>query len=79
MLDGPIGSELLLEDSTIADAGTAAVTVYTKKPEYGPANAVVNRVDMQNVAVRVLVQEGSNATIDGEAVAEVPLDTATLY
>lgn len=72
-------SELVLEDSFISDALTAGVTVYTKKPEYGPASAVVNRVEMRNVESRVLVQVGSRATIDGEVVAEVPLDTATLY
>jgi hypothetical protein len=72
-------SELLLEDSFIGGAVTAGVTVYVKKPEYGPASAVVNRVEMQNVATKVLVQIGSRATLDGEVVDEVPLETETLY
>lgn len=72
-------STLVLEDSTITDALTAAVTVYTKKPEYGPASAILNRVEMKNVGAEVLVQTGSRAVLDGESVPETPLDTASLY
>ena len=72
-------SELLFEDSLVVDAVTAGVSVYTKKPEYGPASAVVNRVEMRSVGTPALVQTGSRATLDGESVAEVPLETETLY
>lgn len=72
-------SELFLEDSLIGTASVAGVTVFTKKPEYGPASATLEDVEMNAVAREVLVQMGSNATVDGEAVAEVPLDTDTLY
>jgi len=72
-------SELLIEDSVIDGASTAGVSVYMKKPEYGPATATVNRVEMNDVATPVLVQIGSRATLDGESVEEVPLVTETLY
>ena len=72
-------STLVLEDSTITDALTAAVTVYTKKPEYGPASAILNRVEMNSVGAEVLVQTGSRAVLDDELVAETPLDTDSLY
>jgi hypothetical protein len=72
-------SELALKNSFISDAVVAAVTVYTKKPEYGPASATISAVEMRSVGNEVLVQAGSRATVDGDSVAEVPLDTKSLY
>jgi hypothetical protein len=72
-------SELTFEDSFVEDAVTAGVSVYTKKPEYGPADATLSRVRMQRVATEVLVQTGSHATVDGAAASSQPFDTSTLY
>jgi hypothetical protein len=72
-------SELIFEDSFIGDAMTAGVSVYTKKPEYGPASAIINNVEMRSVGIPVLVQIGSQATIDGESVTAVPIETKSLY
>jgi hypothetical protein len=72
-------SELVFEDSTVKDAATAGVSVYTKKPVFGPARARVERVQMENVALPALVQAGSSATLDGVAVEEQPFDTDILY
>lgn len=57
----------------------SGVSVYTKNPEYGPAQAVFDRIDMQNVGTDVFVQLGKLATVDGVAAAEKPFDTDTLY
>ncbi len=72
-------SELILEDSSITDALTAGVSVYTKKPVYGPAEAILERVEMHNVGTDVLLQQGSRATVDGVAATEQPFDTDILY
>ncbi|MCR9093692.1 MAG: hypothetical protein NXI30_05725 [bacterium] len=72
-------SRLLFEDSLVEDAATAGVSVYTKKPEYGPAQATLERVEMRNVATEALVQEGSAATLDGVEAAVIPFDTDILY
>jgi hypothetical protein len=72
-------SEFTFEDSSIADASTAGVSVYTKKPVYGPASATLLRIDMKNVATDVLVQSGNSATVDGTLAAEQPFDTDILY
>ena len=43
------------------------------------AEARIDRVEMQNVATRMLVQSSNRATVDGVAVAEQPFDTDILY
>ena len=72
-------SEFIFEDSSIEEASTAGVSVYTKKPVYGPASATLLRIDMKNVATDVLVQSGNRATVDGTLVAEQPFDANMLY
>ncbi len=73
------GSELTLEDSVIVGATTAGISVYTKKPVFGPARASVSRVEMQNVKTEALVQSGNRASIDGVLAEELPFDTDILY
>jgi hypothetical protein len=72
-------SELEISDSIIRDALVAGISVYTKKPEYGPASATATAVEMQNVTTPVLLQDGSRASLDGEDIDGVPLDSASLY
>ena len=72
-------SEFTFEDSFIGDAMTAGVSVYTKKPVYGPAQASLQGIEMHNVGTDVLVQLGNIATVDGVSVAEQPFDTDSLY
>ena len=72
-------SRLTFEDSYVGSATTAGVSVFTKKPVYGPAFATVNRVEMHNVATAALVQSGSQAIVDGVAAPEQSFDTETLY
>jgi hypothetical protein len=73
------GSVLVLEDSYVSEATTAAVSAYTKKPVYGPAQARIDRVEMQNVATKTLVQMGSRATVDGVDAVEQPFDTDIMH
>jgi hypothetical protein len=72
-------SQFRFENSSVTDALTAGVSVYTKKPEYGPAQAVLENVDMRSVGTDVLVQIGNHATVDGVVALEKPFDTETLY
>lgn len=72
-------SDLLFEDSIVENAVTAGVTVYVKKPEYGTARAVLNRVEMRNVATPALVQEGNVAILDGVEAQTTPFETEILY
>lgn len=72
-------SELIFEDSYVNVARIAGVSVYTKKPVYGPARAQVNRVEMHNVATVTMVQTGSQASVDGVVAATQSFDTDTLY
>ncbi len=72
-------SKFLFRDSRVNNASVAGVSVYTKKPEYGPAEATVENVEMTNVARVGLIQSGSRATVDGRELETIPLDAKTLY
>jgi hypothetical protein len=72
-------SKLLLEDSEIQRADQAGIMVYTKKPEYGPAEAVVTNVVMDRVNREAAVQTGSRIVIDGSEVEPEDLDVEELY
>lgn len=60
-------SEARVESSSIQGARLAALTAYVKKPEYGGATLVAERVDIQG-SEPVLVQSGSQISVDGRPV-----------
>lgn len=72
-------STLTFEDSFVGEAVVAGVSVYTKKPVYGPASAELARVEMRNVATPALVQAGSIATVDGIVTETLPFESDALY
>ena len=52
---------------------------YTKKPEFGPSEAIVRDVAMQAVPRPALAQTGSRLVVDGREVDAQDLDVEGLY
>lgn len=73
------GSRLVLADVVVAAPAVAGVMAYTKKAEFGPAVVDATQVVVQGQERALLVQHGSSLTVDGKAVATVPLDVDELY
>jgi len=73
------GSEVVFEDSDVADAGLAGIMAYVKKSEYGVAHVVARDVRMERVARPTLVQDGSRISLDGVEQPTEALDVEALY
>ena len=73
------GSVLRFSDSSVQGAAFAGLTAYIKKPEYGPAEVVAEKVSIENAETPVLVQTGSRVVVDGEAVPASDIDVDALY
>ncbi len=70
---------LRLSDSSVQGAAFAGLTAYIKKPEYGPAEVVAEKVSIENAETPVLVQIGSRVVVDGEAEPASDVDVDALY
>jgi hypothetical protein len=57
-------SRIDFTNNIIADCATG-IAVYQKKPEFGPAEINITKLDSRNVAQVYLVEEDSSLTIDG--------------
>jgi hypothetical protein len=73
------GSVLTLNNARINGAGFAGLTAYIKKPEYGPATIVATNIAITAAATPVLVQTGSEVTLDGERMDTQDIDVDALY
>lgn len=72
-------SRLLIESSRISQASFAGVMAYTKKPEFGPSEAIVRNVAMHAVARPAIAQTGSRLLVDGHEVEGEEIDVDQLY
>ena len=52
---------------------------YVKKPEYGPAEAIVREVSFEGVTPVAVAQTGSRIVLDGREVETQDLDVDALY
>jgi len=73
------GSEVVFEDSDVADAQLAGIMAYVKKDEYGVAAVVARDVRMVRVARPTLAQHGSRISLDGVEQPTEALDVEALY
>jgi hypothetical protein len=73
------GSHVSLENSTIRDYNIAAMMVYIKKQEYGPATILANHIEADNLPVSAIAQKGSHILIDGIEVPSRDLNVKRLY
>ncbi|MBK8098318.1 MAG: hypothetical protein IPK26_14505 [Planctomycetes bacterium] len=73
------GSRLTLTDVVVESPAVAGVMAYTKKAEFGPAVIDATLVVVRGQERALLVQHGSSLTLDGKAIAAVPLDVDELY
>jgi hypothetical protein len=73
------GSTLNLSDSHLSHATFAALTAYIKKPEYGPARLHATNVTISATEMPVIVQTGSEVSIDGTAAETRDVDVDALY
>jgi hypothetical protein len=73
------GSQLDLSDAAIDGASFAALTAYIKKPEYGPAAIVANRIAITGALRPTLAQTGSRIALDGNDLPSESLDVEALY
>jgi len=72
-------SSLTATEIRIGRAWTAGFAAYVKKLEYGTASIRALQVAFEDESTQVLVQEGSEVTIDGVAVTPGELDIDALY
>jgi hypothetical protein len=70
---------LTLNNARINGAGFVGLTAYIKKPEYGPATIVATNIAITDAATPVLVQTGSEVTLDGERMETQDVDVDALY
>jgi hypothetical protein len=73
------GSEVVFEDSDVADARLAGIMAYVKKAEYGVARLTARDIRMEGVARPTIVQHGSAISLDGVEQATQALDVEALY
>jgi hypothetical protein len=72
-------SRLVFEASRVSGASFAGVMAYTKKPEFGPAEAIVQTVVMQDVLRPAIAQTGSRLVVDGREIEGQEIDVDQLY
>ncbi len=74
-------SEVHVADLTIRRPTLAALAAYVKKPVYGPATLIAERLDLSQVAEerRTLVQAGCTLRLDGVLVPGTVVDVEALY
>lgn len=51
------------------DDGSIGLTVYQKKPEFGPAQIIVDKAALQRMSKPYLVENGSTAIVNGKTIA----------
>lgn len=74
-------SQVQVEDVTLTGVRIAGLAAYIKKPAYGPASIVAQRVDFGDLPAeqRLLVQTGSWIDLDGERTWGTDVDVEQLY
>jgi hypothetical protein len=73
------GSRSFVDDSRFEKIGRVALAAYVKKPLFGPAELVAEKVEIDARSRSALAQLGSRVSIDGTEVPPEPLDVAELY
>lgn len=68
-------SSLIINDCSIKDCNYGLI-VFKKKPEFGPASIRTNGLQMQNISIPYLVEEGSSCEVDGVL---IPADKQNVY
>jgi hypothetical protein len=76
---GKDGSDVIFEDSKVADVQHVAIMAYSKKPEYGPGRVNARNIQMSRVGRTAIVQHGSRIQIDGVEQTPEDVDTEALY
>jgi hypothetical protein len=78
-VSGKDGSEVIFEDSKVADVRHVAIMAYTKKLEYGPGRVNARNIQMSRVGRTAVVQHGSQVEIDGVEQTPEDVDVEGLY
>jgi hypothetical protein len=73
------GSEVRIEDSSIARVPQAALMAYINKSEYGPARIIARDLRMREVGRIAIAQRGSRVSIDGVEQTPEDIDIDALY
>jgi hypothetical protein len=73
------GSRLDLSESDLRNLEHAGLMAYIKKPEYGPAALVAERLTFGGSFIRARAQTGSRISIDGADVDTEEIDVERLY
>lgn len=61
-------SQMHVQDATL-DGGGVGVTLYVKKPEFGPSAMDVDGLVMANIQMPYLVEKGADLSVDGTRIA----------
>ena len=59
-------SELTADDVTIDNCKTVGITVFQKKPEFGPGMVIITNLQIKNTSPEFLVEKGSSLKVDGK-------------
>jgi hypothetical protein len=73
------GSRLDLSETDLRNVEHAGLMAYIKKPEFGPAALVAERLTFGGSFTRARAQTGNRISIDGTAVATEDIDVERLY
>lgn len=74
-------SQVTISDVTVTDVRIAGFAAYVKKPSYGPASIIADRVVFHDIPVeqQTLVQTGSWIDLDGVRIWGTDIDVEGLY
>ena len=73
------GSTLTLTNGSMTNVQFAGLTAYIKKPEYGAAEVIAEKVSIQSADQSVIAQTGSRISVDGTVVETRDVDVDALY
>jgi hypothetical protein len=76
---GKDGSDVVFEDSKVADVRHVAIMAYTKKAEYGPGRVSARNIQMDRVDRTAVAQHGSRIELDGVEQTPEDVDVEALY
>ncbi|MFP6654604.1 MAG: right-handed parallel beta-helix repeat-containing protein, partial [Myxococcota bacterium] len=68
-----------ISDALFENIEFTAIMAYVKKPEYGPAKIIANDIVLREVGREVLVQIGSQLTLNGVEIMAEDVDVDSLY
>ncbi len=72
-------STTTIHDCVMTGIVHVGLMAYVKKPEYGPAELVADKVDVSGAGEKALAQTGSRVVVDGREIPAEDLDVDALY